>query len=670
MSTDFGPEFQNLFNGSVVPALISVMDDKDNPRVQSHACSAMINFCEHCKPELLAPFLDSLLAKLFALLQTGKTIVQEQSITAIAAIADCAEKYFGKYYDTFMPLLKNVLANAQGKDYRLLRGKAMECISLIGVAVGKDKFLQDAKEVCELMLKTQSMKLESDDPQVSFLLQSWARICRCLGMDFVPYLPLVMPPLLESAKIAPDVKITDAEEETEEPNAEGWDFIPVGDKRIGIHTSGLEEKSTACNMIYCYASELKDGFFPYVEEVAKILVPLVRFYYHDGVRSAAFTTMPHLLTSAKEYLSKNAASGADVAYVKNLFNFMYPNMLESMREEIDNEVLVSNIDAFNECIAIAGEGALTQEQVQSGLKHVLEMFEDLKERRQERAEKREEEDHDEEEEEKIEDEAERDDEIMSELGETLGRFGKYHKSLFLPTFATEVLPIVLEFLKPNNKASDRQVALCIFDDLVEYCGTDAVPFFQHFLPSAMNYIGDQDASVRQAAVYGMGCAAQTSGDAIAPAIPEILNRLTQMITQADSRSDKYVMATENAIGAVAKILLYQSKAIDISKVLPIWLSWLPVKEDNVESKVTYGNLLNLIESNTNALYGPNFQFVPVLLNIFAEVLETDLIDEALTGRIKNILKQMQTALPSDVLTKTYVSLSGPQQQKLQKAVAN
>lgn len=214
MSTDFGPEFQTLFHSSVVPALISVMDDKDNPRVQSHAASAIINFCEHCQPSLLAPYLDALLSKLLSLLQTGKTIVQEQAITAIAAIADCAEAYFGKYYDTFMPLLKTVLMNAPlTKEYRLLRGKAMECISLIGVAVGKDKFLQDAKDVMELMMKTQTTTLDNDDPQVSFLLQSWARICRCLGQDFVPYLPAVMPPLLASAKIAPDVKVSELDEE-------------------------------------------------------------------------------------------------------------------------------------------------------------------------------------------------------------------------------------------------------------------------------------------------------------------------------------------------------------------------------------------------------------------------------------------------------------------------
>jgi len=43
--------------------------------------------------------------------------------------------------------------------------------------------------------------------------------------------------------------------------------IYVGDKRVSIKTSLLEEKATAVNMLCCYADELKEGFYPYVEQV-------------------------------------------------------------------------------------------------------------------------------------------------------------------------------------------------------------------------------------------------------------------------------------------------------------------------------------------------------------------------------------------------------------------
>ena len=57
------------------------------------------------------------------------------------------QDHFKKYYDAVMPYLKAILMNATDKSNRMLRAKSMECISLVGMAVGKDKFRDDAKQV-------------------------------------------------------------------------------------------------------------------------------------------------------------------------------------------------------------------------------------------------------------------------------------------------------------------------------------------------------------------------------------------------------------------------------------------------------------------------------------------------------------------------------------------
>jgi hypothetical protein len=73
-----------------------------------------------------------------------------------------------------VPCLKYIIQNATTTELRLLRGKTIECISLIGLAVGKDKFMADAGEVMELLLKTQKGETEEeladDDPQVDNVL--------------------------------------------------------------------------------------------------------------------------------------------------------------------------------------------------------------------------------------------------------------------------------------------------------------------------------------------------------------------------------------------------------------------------------------------------------------------------------------------------------------------
>lgn len=46
--------------------------------------------------------------------------------------------------------------------------------------------------------------------------QAGARICKALGPEFLPYMDIVMPPLLQSAQLKPDVNITDAGSDADE----------------------------------------------------------------------------------------------------------------------------------------------------------------------------------------------------------------------------------------------------------------------------------------------------------------------------------------------------------------------------------------------------------------------------------------------------------------------
>jgi importin-5 len=50
---------------------------------------------------------------------------------------------------------------------------------------------------------------EPDDPQASYLITAWGRICRTLGSQFAQFLPNVMPPLLASAALKADFTIID-----------------------------------------------------------------------------------------------------------------------------------------------------------------------------------------------------------------------------------------------------------------------------------------------------------------------------------------------------------------------------------------------------------------------------------------------------------------------------
>jgi len=78
---------------------------------------------------------------------------------------------FIKYYDAVIPFLINILTTATDKTARMLRAKSMECISLVGMAVGKERFREDAKGVMQVLVGLQATQMEDDDPTISYMLQ-------------------------------------------------------------------------------------------------------------------------------------------------------------------------------------------------------------------------------------------------------------------------------------------------------------------------------------------------------------------------------------------------------------------------------------------------------------------------------------------------------------------
>ena len=50
-----------------------------------------------------------------------------------------------------MPLLRQILTHANDKSHQMLRAKALECISLVGMAIGKERFREDAHQVLQYM---------------------------------------------------------------------------------------------------------------------------------------------------------------------------------------------------------------------------------------------------------------------------------------------------------------------------------------------------------------------------------------------------------------------------------------------------------------------------------------------------------------------------------------
>lgn len=650
LATDFPVLFQKKFHAQVMPGFMGLLlKDNEFPRVQAHAAAALVNFTEECPRKILTPYLDQLVhaleqvlsSKIQELLQGGTKLVLEQILTTIATVADTAEDRFTKYYERFMPSLKYIFQNANGKDFRLLRGKSIECISLIGLAVGAEKFLPDASEVMNELLKHQTetveqTEMEDDDPQISYMISAWARMCKIIGKDFVQYLNVVMPPVLKAAQIKPEVALLDMDDpqNTGLDEEDGWEFVTLGEQqKFGIKTAGLEDKSTACQMLVHYARELKDGFAEYTEEVVKIMVPLLKFYFHDTVRVTAAEALPHLLECAKF---------KGEAYLREMWTYICPELLTSIEREPEEQVVPEMMESFAKCTEVLPMGFITQEHFTQLATIIHEKLEKHQERQTERVGKRKEEDYDEEVEEILKDEHDTDSYILSKVSDCMHSLFKTHKEAILPFFE-HMLPDFVKLLEPQQPHSDRQWALCIFDDLLEYAGPSSIKYQDVFLTPMLNSVQDANAEVRQAAAYGFGVMAQFGGPDYANVCAEVIPVLSAVIQHSDGRTKANVSATENCVSAVTKICKYNASKVDVNSVLTSWLSWLPVVEDHAEAPHVYGYLCDLIEANHPVVLGVNNANIPAIIRIFAQsfVCEVYETNPELAHRIRTIVMQVK-----------------------------
>lgn len=514
--------------------------------------------------------------------------------------------------------------------------------------------------------------METDDPTTSYMLQAWARLCKCLGQDFLPYMEFVMPPLLQSASLKPDVTITsaDSDNDIDDSDDESMETITLGDKRIGIKTSVLEEKATACNMLCCYADELKEGFFPWIDQVAGTLVPLLKFYFHEEVRKAAVSAMPELLRSAKLAIEKGQSQGRDVSYLKFLTDSIIPALVEALHKEPDTEICASMLDSVNECLQISGM-LLDEKQVKSIVEEVKQVITASSSRKRERAERAQAEDFDAEEGELIKEENEQEEEVFDQVGEILGTLIKTFKASFLPFFE-ELSSYLTPMWGRDKTPEERRIAICIFDDVAEQCREGAIKYYDTYLPFLLEACNDETPDVRQAAVYGLGVCAEFGGSVFKPLVGEALSRLNAVIQHPNALHPDNVMAYDNAVSALGKICQFHQDSIDSAQVVPAWLNCLPIKGDLIEAKVVHDQLCSMAERSDSSLLGPNNQYLPKIVAVFAEVLcaGKDLATEQTAGRMVSLLRQLQQTLPPATLASTWSSLQPQQQLALQSILSS
>ncbi|KAK5125268.1 hypothetical protein LTR85_000944 [Meristemomyces frigidus] len=637
MSTDFKGTMQTKYHQVVLPALIPVLAASE-PRVQSHAAAALVNFCEEAEKEILEPYLDTLLEHLMRLLQNPKRFVQEQALSTIATVADSAESTFGKWYGSLMPLLFNVLQQPNERELRLLRAKAMECATLIALAVGKERMGQDAITLVNALGNVQAGITDDDDPQESYLLHCWGRMCRVLGQDFVPYLPAVMPPLMKLAQAKADIQLLDDEENVAQiEQEEGWELVPLKGKYIGIKTSTLDDKFMAVELLTVYAQNLEKGFADYVVTVMDtVAIPGLAFFFHDPVRVASAKCVPQLLSSYK------AAYGEKSGEYNQLWKATIEKVLEVLETEPAIETLAEMYQCFYESVEVSGDDCLSNEQMAVFITSAESVLKDFQTRVQKRLEEANEREDGEEPDEEAQFAIEDDQTLLSDMNKAFHTIFKHQKQTFLPHW--ERLLNYYDLFVSNQDDTQRQWALCILDDVLEFCGPASWNYHTHIVQPLIAGMRDNAPANRQAACYGVGVAAHKGGEAWAEFAAGSLPILFEVTQRPNARSDDDAFATENACASIAKILHYNNgKVPNVQEVVAHWIETLPVVNDEEAAPYAYSFLAELIERQNPVVMSQAarcFTFV-------AQALEAETLQGNMAQRIVGAARKLVTTAGLD-----------------------
>ena len=614
LCTELAPEIQKKHHKVIIENMWKAMDHK-NLKLRSQAVSCLVNFCKGImegNEEILEPYAGTLLEKLAKLFEQSLTEnympLQSEVLSCMSMIATVIRDKFAQYYATFIPGLKNLLANTPMASLRQkeLRANTIKTIGNMIYAVAdikenKDAVVRDAKECILGLLALLDSKLSDDDPQAMAIYNFWGEVTGVLGESFAEFLPRVLPPLFAYAKADTNVKITDSQNPVKD-FAAGDMVLNLGGVNLSVNTQAFQSKVMAANVLLEICSNTKRAFRPYAEEMAQVVINLLSCAASGTLKRTGSKCMKGLLMAcdSKEDMVK-------------MFNFVYPTFRKTLLGEIEGDLyrdikcylkeLCNTMRMFAngpQMLSLEGMNDLCDT-----LSKALECYGKLHKEKIDSLKKTK--DLDEEEIEEIEEEIENKGKIVTHVMEITGIIGKLYGIQCEGPFMAKIIPHFVTFWETAGTSARLQLAcICFFCDIIEYLhgasfhSEVAKQVGAKFL-SAMN---TDDRDIIQSAAYGLGLVAEHAPGQFREILPATIDALAKIVKESDARSEEKGVSTECAIGALGKIALFHYDGAVVGPAfVQQYLAMLPLKAESEEAQNVHGLLFRQVVAKNPALMG-------------------------------------------------------------------
>lgn len=671
MCHDQEEEFHRRWHERLIPQLVRACQDSVC-RVQAMAAGALEACITDLEDDVLEIYAEPILQTFVArLTSSAHKAVLISTMEALGALAAGLEGSFEKYYDQCMALLLAFVARA-GADTATakIRGKAFECISLLGFAVGKERFGPEARQTMSAMLAT---PMVAEDVQGDSIREAMERMCKIMGADFAPFLPALLPGILASVRIEDAVSLGAGEDD---PEGEDEITIPTDDGMVRVKTGQIEEIRAVVHLLGVFVKEIGPSFFEYARPTAQVLAKILgssELYQNIAfsVRDEVYPCWAELVEVAAKSIQARGAEAQ--VLVGELTQQFVDRVGADLTKAQDPDDIGPMANGLASVVRNAGAGCLEPAQVR-GISD-LALSEILKSFQRETAltagpgpnplQKSAEGDEDDESTAGERDPEDEEKVCREGLSAVLGACMKASPEVFVSHSWPALQPLLVQWLGSAG-GSARILGLAVAGDLCEHLGERAVAVWPVFMEVVFDAVCSTDPGERNAAAFVLLLAARETsfGPSLGARAYVALGSSLQRF-KAKKNDEEAQHAADNVVAALCQLCLSHPDASpDLDGCWHAVFGKLPLKVDLDEGRKLHRKLFTEVQKPN----GGNLRTMARVAHVLGYLCEQYGHIELCDGELQRDLALALASLPPDTLSSLTSQLPAKQQKKVDRAL--
>lgn len=202
--------------------------------------------------------------------------------------------------------------------------------------------------------------------------------------------------------------------------------------------------------------------------------------------------------------------------------------------------------------------------------------------------------------------------------------------------------------KKNRSLSDRSSAIGTLSEIIGAMKSSVTPYTQTLTDLFYRALSDEEPEVQCNAAFASGLLIEHSEVDLSAQYLQILAALRPIFDAAPDAPAAKLNARDNAVGAVARMIVKNTAAVPLDQVLPVFLNALPLRNDYLENRPVFRAIFHLFKTQP-ALLHPHLD---KLLQVFAFVLDptntSDQIGDEVRGELIGLLSLLNREEPAKV----------------------